>query len=233
MATQTLIQSIGSRIKAITFDVGGTLIHPWPFVGHVYAEVAAQHGLKNFSAEQLNTRFKTAWRARPGFAHSRNAWEELVKEVFGSASMPPGFFAQLYDRFAEASAWHVFDDVIPTLEVLASRKIKLAVISNWDGRLRPLLHKLKLDSYFEVFAISLEVGAAKPSPVIFEYAAAKLNLPAASILHIGDSVEMDVVGAKAAGFEALQIHRSPATSADAVLYSLTELTAPFDQLKTG
>ncbi|HWB60625.1 MAG TPA: HAD-IA family hydrolase [Chthoniobacteraceae bacterium] len=194
------------KIQAVTFDVGGTLIQPWPSVGHVYAEVAGRHGLKNLSPEQLNARFKNAWRARPGFAHSRNAWEELVKEVFG-ASTPPGFFSELYERFAEPDAWHIFDDVIPALDALASREIKLAVISNWDERLRPLLRALRLDRYFEAFAISIEVGFPKPSPVIFEHAATKLGLPPASILHVGDSLEMDVEGAKAAGFQALQIHR--------------------------
>src|SRR5438477_11926248 len=90
---------IGS-IHAVTFDFGGTLIEPWPSVGHVYAEVAARHGLKNLSAEQLNTRFKAAWRARQNFRHLRNEWEELVTEVF-DRSTPVGFFAELYERFAE------------------------------------------------------------------------------------------------------------------------------------
>jgi putative hydrolase of the HAD superfamily len=223
MATQTLSQLIGPGIKAVTFDVGGTLIRPWPSVGHVYAEVAARYGLKNFSAEQLNARFKNAWRARPGFAHSKNTWEELVIEVFSPDTLPPGFFAELYDRFAEPDAWHIFDDVIPTLKALVSHKIKLGIISNWDERLRPLLHKLKLDSYFETIAVSFEVGASKPSPIIFEYAAAQLGLSAGSILHVGDSLEMDVDGANAAGFQGLQIHRNPKSPADAGLHSLTEL----------
>ena len=217
------------KIQAITFDVGGTLIMPWPSVGHVYAEVAGRHGLKNLSAEQLNTRFKTAWHARPGFAHSRNAWEELVTEVFGPDSMPPGFFAELYDSFAEPNTWHVFDDVVPTLDALASCNIKLAIISNWDERLRPLLHKLKLDSYFQAFSISLEVGAPKPSRIIFEHATAQLGLPAHSFLHVGDSVEMDVAGAHAAGFHALQIHRNARASTDTGIHSLTELVSLFDK----
>ena len=221
------------KIQAITFDVGGTLIEPWPSVGHVYAEVAARHGSKKFSAGQLNTRFKNAWCARPGFEHSKNAWKELVNEVFGPASMPPGLFAELYERFTEPDAWRVFDDVVPTLDALASRKVKLAVISNWDERLRPLLHKLKLADYFEAFSVSIEVGVSKPSPIIFEHAAAKLNLPAGSILHIGDSPEMDIAGARAAGFQALQIHRNPKCPADSGIHSLAELIALFDQLKMG
>jgi putative hydrolase of the HAD superfamily len=228
MATKTLSQSIGAGINAITFDVGGTLIQPWPSAGHVYAEVAARHGLNNFSAEQLNARFKTAWRTRPAFAHSRNAWEELVSEVFG-APTPPGFFTELYGRFAEPDVWHIFDDVLPTLDALASRKIKLAVISNWDERLRPLLRSLRLDRYFETFAISIEVGFPKPSPVIFEHAAAKLGLPPGSILHIGDSPEMDIAGAQAAGFQALQIHRHSKKPVDSGIHSLAEMLAIIDK----
>jgi len=217
------------QIQAVTFDVGGTLIEPWPSVGHVYAEVAARHGWKNLSPEQLNARFKTAWRSRQTFHHSRDEWDELVTEVFGDAT-PPGFFAELYDRFAEPDAWHIYEDVRPALDLLASREIKLAVISNWDERLRPLLRKLRLEHHFKSFSISLEVGFAKPSPVIFEHAAKGLALPTNSILHVGDSAEMDIAGALAAGFQAIQIHRRGVTSKIG-LHSLAEL-ADINNLNT-
>jgi putative hydrolase of the HAD superfamily len=230
MAAQTVSQP--AKIKAVSFDVGGTLIEPWPSVGHIYAEVASRHGLKVFSADELNTRFKTAWRARPNFSHSRNAWEELVTEVFGGPdSTPPHCFAELYDRFAEPDAWRVYEDVLPILDLLSSREIKLAVISNWDERLRPLLHKLKLHRYFEAFAISFEVGFPKPSPVIFEHAAGKLGLPAISILHVGDSYEMDFAGATSAGFQAIQIHRRSLDASNGI-HSLGELVAIIDKSQT-
>jgi putative hydrolase of the HAD superfamily len=218
------------QIQAVTFDVGGTLIEPWPSVGHVYAEVAARHGLKSFSPDQLNARFKTAWRVRQTFHHSRNEWNELVTEVFGG-STPPGFFAELYDRFAEPDAWHIYDDVLPALDLLASREIKLAIISNWDERLRPLLRKLKLEHYFKNFSISLEIGFPKPSPIIFKHAAKALGLPANSILHVGDSSEMDIAGASAAGFQSIQINRSRA-SAGSSIQSLIELAAVIEKLQT-
>src|SRR5690348_5177116 len=122
MAAQTL--NCTAKIQAVSFDVGGTLIEPWPSVGHVYAEVAARNGLKIFSPEQLNARFKTAWRARHSFGHSRNEWHELVIDVFGGP-IPSRFFAELYDRFAEPDAWHIYEDVLPALDLLTSRKIKL------------------------------------------------------------------------------------------------------------
>lgn len=221
-----------AQIKAVTFDVGGTLIEPWPSVGHVYAEVAARQGFKTFSSEQLNARFKAAWQARKGFEHSRGEWAALVGEVFGLPASGPTFFPELYERFAEPDAWRVFDDVEPALEALASRRVRLGVISNWDERLRRLLRSLKLDRYFEAFAISCEVGCPKPSPIIFRQAAAELDLRPDAILHVGDSAEMDIEGAKAAGFHALQIHRTADSLPDDKLRSLAELPAKIEKLES-
>ena len=65
------------NIQAVTFDVGGTLLEPWPSVGHVYAEVAQRHGLPGADAAKLAEQFAAAWRARRGFDYSRAAWSEL------------------------------------------------------------------------------------------------------------------------------------------------------------
>src|SRR5579862_3586839 len=113
--------AIGMELKAVTFDVSGTLIEPWPSVGHVYAEVAARHEV-NVSADTLNSRFRSAWSARHSFEHSRAGWEELVDEVFFGLCAPPRqtFFGELYDRFSEPEAWRIFDDVVPALDALAS-----------------------------------------------------------------------------------------------------------------
>jgi putative hydrolase of the HAD superfamily len=214
------------QIQAITFDIGGTLIQPWPSVGHVYAEVAARHGVRNVSAELLEARFKQAWQALRNFTETRAGWEELVDEAFeGLAAEPPSttFFPELYDRFAQAEAWHIFDDVRPTLDALTARGIRLGVISNWDERLRELLRRLRLDTYFEIIIVSCEVGSSKPAPGIFAHAASRLGLPPASILHVGDSLEMDVAGARAAGFCPVQVARQQVSPGDGQIGSLWEL----------
>ena len=50
-------------VEAITLDVGGTLIEPWPSVGHIYAKVAARHGVQA-EPEELTRRFVQAWQAQ-------------------------------------------------------------------------------------------------------------------------------------------------------------------------
>ncbi|MBI4326345.1 MAG: HAD-IA family hydrolase [Chloroflexi bacterium] len=214
-----------SNIQAITFDVGGTLIEPWPSVGHVYAKVAARHGFRP-DPEQLNRRFAAAWRAKGNFDYSRAAWATLVAKAFvdecGVHREVP-FFDELYDRFSQPQVWRIYDDVLPALAGLSRRGFKLGVISNWDERLRPLLRLLDLDRFFAAMIISNEIGCHKPSAQIFQEAVRQLATPTSSILHIGDSSGDDVEGARAAGFSALQIQRSLAVAAPGRILSLRQL----------
>ena len=194
-------------IRAVTFDVGGTLIEPWPSVGHVYSAVAAQHGV-SVAPEVLNRQFAAAWRTKKDFSHRRSDWSELVDATFtGLVETPPSrtFFSTLYDAFASPRAWRIYDDVLPILDHLRNRGVKLGIISNWDERLRPLLRELKLDGWFDAVGISAEIGQSKPSQLIFRSVAELLQVEAASILHIGDSLAEDFEGARAAGFQAMLI----------------------------
>lgn len=217
------------RILAVTFDVGGTLIEPWPSVGHVYAQVAFEHGEPGADPELLNRRFAAAWKARSEgaeFNYSRASWSKLVSRTFRGMTAQVEeikFFGALYDRFSRAEAWRIHDDVIPTLDALLTRGIKLALISNWDERLRPLMGRLRLDRYFDFMAISGEIGFHKPSSVIFNEAARKMGCPAENILHVGDSREEDLNGATGAGMRALHVNRTKAEVGPDTIRSLREI----------
>jgi putative hydrolase of the HAD superfamily len=214
-----------TQVRAVTFDVGGTLITPSPSVGDIYSEVAARHGVKKISAEALNRRFATAWKNRKNFNHTREEWAALVDETFGAAGVKPSesFFPEIYDRFAEPEAWRVYEDVLPAFDALAAMDINLGIVSNWDERLRPLLEKLGLNKYFHTVIVSCEVAFTKPSPVIFEQAARMLGEAPELILHVGDSAAHDVAGAKGAGFRALLLERGRKEMDEGVIGSLLEL----------
>jgi len=216
-------------VRAVTFDVGGTLIKPWPSVGHVYAEVAKRHGLE-VEAEALNRQFARAWAARKKFNYSLADWSELVQQTFAELSpAPPSeqLFNDIYSHFATAAPWHLFEDVVPCLTKLKSRGLKLGIISNWDNRLGPLLREMQIDRYFDSIVISDEVGAQKPDPKIFLAAAKQLGTPPESILHVGDSSAEDVAGARAAGLQAILLTRGKSLS------PLASLRALADVIKSG
>jgi putative hydrolase of the HAD superfamily len=215
-------------LRAVTFDVGGTLIRPWPSVGQVYADEAARHGWPGISANTLNRNFLTAWHGRDGsFNHSEREWAALVDATFTGLVDPPpsrSFFPALYDRFTRAEAWRIFDDALPVLERLQASNLRLLVISNWDTRLRPLLLELGLTDFFEDLLISLEIGSTKPDARIFLEAARRLGMDPSEILHVGDDPEADTEGARGAGLQARTISRQPDhLSDDHVIGSLREL----------
>lgn len=93
------------------------------------------------------------------------------------------------------------------------------MISNWDERLRPLLGSIRVpdergrtrtmtDFFGEAIVVSHEVGATKPALEIFRHASRRLDVPAGSILHVGDSWREDVEGARGAGMTALHLIRA-------------------------
>jgi len=212
------------KIEAVTFDVGGTLIEPWPSVGAVYAEVASRFGVRSDPA-RLDRQFAAAWRTRRGFDYSRMAWQDLVASSFAGLAepLPDGCFDAIYDRFAGPDVWRIFEDVFPTIETLSRRGLRIGIISNWDERLGPLLERLDLHRRFEVVVSSCRVGHGKPAPEIFRYAAQRLALPPAAILHIGDSRLEDLEGARSVGMQARLIRRGEDPIARERLRALSDL----------
>jgi putative hydrolase of the HAD superfamily len=214
-----------SKISAVTFDVGGTLIEPWPSVGEVYALIAGRHGFTDLDPQALNRDFVCAWKARASFDYSKTAWQQIVTESFQSNETPvsEACFEELYQFFATPNAWRVFPEVIPTLAALRARGIRLGVISNWDDRLRPLLSRLHLEHYFEMICCSCEVGFTKPAPEIFSHALGQLKLPAEQVLHIGDGEHEDFQGARSSGLHARWLRRNRPPAADFQIDSLASI----------
>ena len=194
-------------IRAVSFDVGGTLIEPYPSVGHVYCEVAKDFGICG-DAQVITRNFISAWKRREAFDYSRNAWFELVCASFPTEQVSNEMFNAIYDRFAEADVWRIYDDVMPCLESLRSRGLSLGIISNWDERLLPLLEKLGLRDRFDAIAVSCQIGVTKPDARIFKEAARRLGIEEKSILHVGDGKREDYEGALNAGFQSFLVDRS-------------------------
>ena len=152
--------------------------------------------------------------AHPGGARGwwRRYLERLVEHL---GAPPPGPFAaaELFHRFGEPAAWEVYPEVPATLAELARMGLKLAVVSNWDARLPPLLDRLGFGERFAAIVYSSDVGVEKPDPRIFHAALDRLGVAPHEAVHVGDSVREDVEGALAAGMEPLHLVRPGAPSA--------------------
>ena len=206
-------------IRAILFDAAGTLLFLTKTVGDHYAYVGREVGL-DLDAQQLERAFHSAWQQmprRPAIDGPRENddkgwWRELVGRVFDQVAPSisefdrDNFFEIAYEHFAEAGVWKLYPEVLDVLEQLRER-FQLAVISNFDGRLRLILQNLGISKYFAHVFISSELGADKPDPEIFRSALKLLNLNAHEVLHVGDDPQRDWKAAKEADLSVFQLER--------------------------
>jgi putative hydrolase of the HAD superfamily len=88
-------------------------------------------------------------------------------------------------------------------------KYKLGIVSNFaiPECVDKLLTKHGLEAFFDVVVVSGAINKRKPSPEIFERALEKLCVNAEDTVFVGDTVDADVIGAKAAGIKAVFIER--------------------------
>lgn len=117
--------------------------------------------------------------------------------------------ARLSEAYLDALSrpFGLFPDATPTLEALGAR-YRLGLITNGAAKnQRARIEPLGLDAYFEAIAVSGELGVRKPDPAIFDHVLGRLGVSASAAVHVGDDIEADVGGAKAAGMAAVWVSR--------------------------
>ena len=207
--------------KAIFFDAAGTLIYLPQTVGVHYREVGLRHDF-DLDAVALDKAFKAVWKAMPARPSIRTArpcddrlwWRELVFRVLDQVDAPDYrrdlYFDDLYEHFRNPFVWAVYPEVTATVVRLA-RKYRLAIVSNFDGRLRNVLAGHGLLKFFDHIVISSEIGADKPDQAIFYEAIKRMGVPAHQTLHVGDDPQRDWAGAEAVGITAFRLKRPKVT----------------------
>ncbi len=96
-------------------------------------------------------------------------------------------------------------NVDKAIEYVKIKGFKAGIISNTGltgGKsLRRIINQYNILHFFDETAFSDEVGLQKPNPKIFENLASKLNIDVSEILHVGDTIFADIVGARNAGLQ--------------------------------
>jgi HAD superfamily hydrolase (TIGR01509 family) len=110
------------------------------------------------------------------------------------------------ETYNGAFRFEVAGDVVPALDSLRARGVRLAVIANWDFGLHEWLERLRIACFFDVVV----AAARKPDPAALLEALANLRVEPARALHVGDE-DADERAAHAAG-----MHFRPAPLARAL-----------------
>jgi putative hydrolase of the HAD superfamily len=205
--------------KAIFFDAAGTLIRLTKSVGWNYALVARRQGLM-LDAAALDLAFAQVWKemplrpatGQPRVDDDKGWWRDLIERLLNRLSTETTplardtFFEAAYAHFAEAGVWEPYSDVEEVLEILVPR-FELAVVSNFDSRLRLVLQHLGIAKYFRHIFLSSELGADKPDPLIYQRALELSGFGLKEVMHVGDDPKRDWDGASRAGLAIFRLER--------------------------
>jgi FMN phosphatase YigB (HAD superfamily) len=125
-------------------------------------------------------------------------YQQLL-HLLGHAETSAPLLEQIYTGYAFLP-FVFYPDALPALQAVAAQKLQLGIITNHVPQIRPVIEdRLKGLVLPEHIIISSELGVYKPEPAIFQEAAIRLGLPADRCMYIGDNLEVDAIGAVAAG----------------------------------
>jgi putative hydrolase of the HAD superfamily len=98
---------------------------------------------------------------------------------------------------------HLIPGAIEILEYLENKYSMHIITNGFKEVQKKKLEKSTIAKYFKTITISEEVGYKKPSPIIFDYALKKANAINSNSLMIGDSYQVDILGAINVGVNAI------------------------------
>jgi FMN phosphatase YigB (HAD superfamily) len=210
-----------ARVRTLFLDVGQTLVAPdfdW------IARELAQRGVACSAADLERSDAELRPRLGPplpglaqlapdarGEALRADYLERLLVPLPGSerrAELARELVPVLYPAGQGDRLWClVIPGVREALARFARLGLEMVVVSNADGTVERQLTELGMRPHFKVVIDSHVVGVSKPDPGIFELALARGGADRKHTLHVGDMYDVDVLGARSAGVEAVLLDR--------------------------
>jgi HAD superfamily hydrolase (TIGR01662 family) len=208
-----MIQSNG--IKAIFFDLDGTLRHSIPSGGDVFTDYAMTLGLQVDDESRLGAmRWEHLY-----WASSVDLRDDLLAHSFDTENFWIGYSQRRLVALGASAEWSIEfapnvsmhmgefykpesiipEDVRRALPQLKQAGYVLAVISNRDKPIQDLLNEHGIGQFFDFSLVAGEVNIFKPEPGIFEHALGRVKLAAKEAIYVGDNYYADVIGARRAG----------------------------------
>jgi FMN phosphatase YigB (HAD superfamily) len=203
------------KIKAVLFDLDGTLFHHLPASGEIFLayvrsrgmqvseenRIRAEHWIHFYFAysPELQADLKIFKDDQKGF------WINFTQRRLIASGILP---AHAIELAPQVSAYmgesykpevHVPDDARLLLKFLQESGYILGMVSNRNNPFQDEMQKLKLDSHFQFFLAGGEVNSFKPDALIFERALELAGTCAQETMYVGDNYFADIIGSQRVG----------------------------------
>ncbi len=236
-----------ARLKAVLFDLGGTLMED---EGDRNAKVAALAAVNSRYGIQKSGEETFRWFLKdlgPYFAgqpvkwipirdHLRRNFIVYLRENGKAATDEDcAWFESTYDTM-HAEQCRLFPDAIPAVHRARATGVHVGLLTDVDEKfVRVVLKAVRLAPLLDSVTTSEAVGVGKPNPRIFEAALVAARCAPGEAVLVGDSRTRDIAGAKQAGMLALHLHRTGDAdpAADFAARTLTEAGDVLQELLDG
>jgi putative hydrolase of the HAD superfamily len=202
------------RVKTVFFDVGNTLFYASPSPSEIWLEFLDSSGFQvqpSVLHEALNEAdqfyqdklFDYKGQMEKFWA----AYDSIIVRGLGIADKNGNLVGRVSNWFYPPRWYRLYPETEETLQALKGQGYGLGIISNNNDDLRKQLIMLELSGYFDSVTYSQEAGANKPDPTIFQLALKRAGCSPNEAVHVGDSYEKDVLGARRIGIMPILVDR--------------------------
>ena len=193
------------KYSALTFDCYGTLIDWESGIAGALRPVMRAHGIEVSDAELLELYAQIEREGKSGEYHP---YREVLRSTVRGICARLGFVPSLteVECLAESlGSWPPFDDTVDALERFKTR-YRLCIVSNVDDDLFVgTARTLGVD--FDYLVTAEQAGSYKPSHNNFNMAIERMGISKARVLHVAESVKLDIEAAKSFGMDAVWVNR--------------------------
>ncbi len=205
-----------NHIKAVFFDLDGTLRHSIPAGGDVFADYASQLGLSINEEDRLRaSRWENYYWAnsldlrndKQTYLTEPDFWNHYTHRqliALGASSQQVKGLAPKVSQYMEESyrpKTVLTEDALRVLANLQQAGFIMAVVSNREKPYQPEIENLGLSSFFDFSLAAGEVNSFKPDRQIFIHACERAQVEPSETAYVGDNYFADVVGAQRAGLQ--------------------------------
>jgi HAD superfamily hydrolase (TIGR01549 family) len=193
-------------LETVFLDAGGVLLHPnWWRVADALEQRGVDVAPETLARADVHARRELDDLRVIGTTTDATRGWLFFDLVLAHAGVPrseatAAALESLHRYHTASNLWeYVPPHVVPALEAMRARGLKLVVVSNANGTLRAHMDRLAMTPLFDCILDSADEGVEKPDPKFFDIALERSGARRESTIHVGDLYFVDVVGARNAG----------------------------------